>query len=242
MHKFFIKLLFAWLLISTSLITVLNFSNKIGFARLMMGWGLIIIWVLIGGSIMYKFRDTFKAIFEKIPGKWTTKFLIFFIGLALIEEAIATSLTNMAPLFGATPQTAFITASTNFFQVIFHHSIVIFLPLFLAWTWLLKKYDFSANQAFWFFGIIGTIMEAISFGNIAEFGLWIFVYGLMIYLPAYCIPKDRGAKPVRFWHYPLVIIVPVFFFLCIFVLASIWKIIGLPSIPNFGIDLISKNG
>jgi len=240
MQKLFVKILAIWLVVSSFLITLLNFSNNIARARLLMAWGLIIFWIILGGYIMYKKRDTFKSIFEKLPGKWTTKFFLFCVTLALIEEAIATLLTNMAPVFGSSVSNAYITASANFLQVVTHHSVIIFLPFFMAWVWLLKRYDFSANQAFWFFGITGTIAEAISFGNFAEFGLWIFVYGLMVYLPTYCIPTDRGAKPVRFWHYPLVIIAPIFFFLCLFVVASIWKIIGLPTLPNFGPDLIIR--
>ncbi|OHB15372.1 MAG: hypothetical protein A2431_03740 [Candidatus Zambryskibacteria bacterium RIFOXYC1_FULL_39_10] len=240
MQRFFIKILAGWLILSSFVITLLNFNNEIGRARLFMAWGLILIWVVLGGYIMYKYKDTFKSIFEKIPGKWTIKFFLFCVVLALIEEAVATLLTNMAPVFGAQIGEAYITASTNFLQVVLHHSVIIFLPFFIAWVWLLKRYDFSANQAFWFFGITGTLAEAVSFGNIAEFGLWIFVYGLMIYLPTYCIPKDRGAKPVRIWHYPLVIVAPIFFLLCLFVLASLWKGIGLPTIPNFGTDLINR--
>jgi hypothetical protein len=28
-------------------------------------------------------------------------------------------------------------------------------------------------------------------------GFWVFVYGLIVYLPACTVPVDRGAKPVR---------------------------------------------
>jgi hypothetical protein len=41
--------------------------------------------------------------------------------------------------------------------------------------------------------------------------LWIYVYGLMLYLPAYCLPRDRPAREVRWWHYPLAVIVPFLF-------------------------------
>jgi hypothetical protein len=26
--------------------------------------------------------------------------------------------------------------------------------------------------------------------------MWAFVYGLMVWLPVYCLPQDRGARPV----------------------------------------------
>jgi hypothetical protein len=238
MQKFFIRAMAVWLLISTLIITVLNFSHKANFAKIMMGWGLIILWVVIGGSLMYRYRDRFKLIFEKLPTRWTLKFFIFCVLLALLEEAIATFLTNLAPVFGVPFGEAYITVSSNFFQVVLHHSVIIFIPLFAAWTWLLKKYDFSANQAFWLFGFTGALAEAISFGTLAEFGLWIFVYGLMIYLPAYCVPAARYAKPVRIYHYPIVFLASIFSLVLLFVVAFFWNIAGLPSLPNFGPDFI----
>jgi hypothetical protein len=44
-----------------------------------------------------------------------------------------------------------------------------------------------------------------------EFGLWIFVYGLMVYLPSYCVPSDRKTRAPRWWHYPLAAIAPFVF-------------------------------
>jgi hypothetical protein len=41
--------------------------------------------------------------------------------------------------------------------------------------------------------------------------LWIFVYGLMVYLPAYCVPPERTTRPLRWWHYPLAVFVPFLF-------------------------------
>ena len=41
--------------------------------------------------------------------------------------------------------------------------------------------------------------------------MWVFVYGLMIYLPACSRPADRGARPPHWWHYPLAVILPLLF-------------------------------
>lgn len=238
MHNFFVKILSIWLILSTLVVTSLNFPNKVAFARLMMGWGLIIFWVIIGGYLMYKNRDKFREFFNYLPGKWTTKFLVFSIIFAMIEEVITTTMTNLAPLFGSSSNIAFITGSTNYLQVIFHHSVVIFVPLFVGWLWLLKRYNFTPNQVFWLFGIIGAIAEGMFNDQFGAFTLWIFVYGLMVYLPAYSVPKERGAREVRFYHYPLAFIAPIFFFVCLFLIATAWDLIGLPTIPNFGVDLI----
>ena len=39
-------------------------------------------------------------------------------------------------------------------------------------------------------------------------GFWVFVYGLMVYLPACTVPRDRAALPVRRWHYLLAVSLP----------------------------------
>ena len=56
------------------------------------------------------------------------------------------------------------------------------------------------------FGITGSLAEGPS--NVIG-GFWVFVYGLMVYLPACTVPADRGARPVRWWHYPLAVFLPI---------------------------------
>jgi hypothetical protein len=41
--------------------------------------------------------------------------------------------------------------------------------------------------------------------------MWTFVYGLMVFLPAYTIPAERGARPARWWHFPLAVVLPIVF-------------------------------
>jgi hypothetical protein len=132
--------------------------------------------------------------------------------LAMIEEVITTSMTNLAPLLGVAAGKAYITASANYLDVICFHSVVMFIPLFVGWTWMLSRYRFSPFAVFLLFGLTGTMAEA-TFGpqHLMEFALWIYVYGLMVYLPAYCIPGERPAREVRWWHYPLAVIVPFLF-------------------------------
>lgn len=54
--------------------------------------------------------------------------------------------------------------------------------------------------------------EAGSFGlqNLRAAGFWVFVYGLMAYLPAYSIP-ERDVKKPRLRHYFLAIFLPFIF-------------------------------
>jgi hypothetical protein len=66
----------------------------------------------------------------------------------------------MAPLLGTTPEEADITASSNYFVVACFHSVVVFVPVFVAWAWMLSRWDFSPLKVLLLFGITGSIAEA----------------------------------------------------------------------------------
>jgi hypothetical protein len=121
-------------------------------------------------------------------------------------------MTNLAPLFGFKVGEVYITASANYFDVVALHSVVMFIPMFVGWAVLLWRYDFSPFAVFVLFGLTGTLAE-MSFGpqHALEFGMWIFVYGLMVFLPAYSVPRDRRARTPRWWHYPLAVFIPFLF-------------------------------
>jgi hypothetical protein len=116
-------------------------------------------------------------------------------------------------VFGVPLGAAYITASADYFDVVCLHSVVVFIPMFIGWAFLLQRYDFSPNMVFLLFGLTGVVVEGIYSGGqrFAEFGLWIFVYGLMVYLPAYCLPTERGAKTPHGWHYALAVFLPIIF-------------------------------
>jgi hypothetical protein len=162
---------------------------------------------------MRLFRDPVRDVVRAIRIDWRIKFVLFATVLALAEEAVTTAMTNLAPLFGVPVGAAYITASANYFDVVCLHSVVVFVPMFLGWAVLLRYYDFSPNAVFLLFGLTGLTAE-MSFSGaqaVTEFGLWIFVYGLMVYLPACTIPAERGARKPRWWHYPLAVFFPILF-------------------------------
>jgi hypothetical protein len=198
-----------WLLLATSAVTVLTWRNIRLRAVLEMGWGLILIWVLVGGTVMYVFRDAVRRVVLQAPLHWRWKFILMATVLALAEEGVTTSMTNLAPVFGVKIGEAYITASTNFLDVVALHSVIIFVPLFVGWSVILSYYDFSSFAVFLLFGLTGTAMET-NFGlkNPLEFAFWIFVYGLMVFLPAYCVPERPKARIARWWHYPFAVLAP----------------------------------
>jgi hypothetical protein len=161
-----------------------------------MASGLVLFWVLLGGALMYLLRDRIKARWQRLPWDWRLSFFLLATLLAMSEEVVTTLMTNCAPLLGVRLGEAYITASGNYFDVIFCHSVVTFLPAFALWAWLLSRYAFLC------FGIYGNIGEGI-FGGFrpADIPFWIFVYGLMLYLPAYVFADRRGLRRVTWPQY-----------------------------------------
>lgn len=220
----FIFLLGAYLALTWLLVFFATREDRVLHAIISMGSGLLLFWVVLGGSGMVLFRNRIKAFVQGIPLNWQVKFILFGILLAMTEEAITTTMTNLAPLFGVAIGEAYITASANYFDVILHHSVIVFVPWFFAWAWILKRYDFSPFWVFLLLGLQGLIGESIAFGaqNLSQFAMWIFVYGLMIYLPAYTIPDERGARKPNLLHGMLAFFLPL---LCGFLWAILINLI-----------------
>ncbi len=178
-------------------------------AVIKMALGLNLFWVLIGGGLMYHFRDSIRKFILGVPLPWWMKFSLFCTTLALLEEVVTVSMTNLAPVFGSEVGAAFITASANYLHTVLFHSVIVFIPMFLVWTFLLRYFDFPPTHVFLLFGLTGSIAEmSMSPTNILG-GFWFFVYGLMIYLPAYSLPPIRQAKVPCWWAYFLAVGAPL---------------------------------
>jgi hypothetical protein len=182
-------------------------------AKVLMGFFLVLFWCFGFGLLSYYVRDRFKQLFTAIRFPWQIKFIVCAITLAMLEEVVTVSLTNAAPLLGSQTGKAMITVSTNYGKVVFLNSVwPVFVPWILAWAVLLSRYDFPANHVFLLFGLVGTIAET-HFGLSALIaGFWFFVYGLMVYLPAYSLPP-RKTTPLRWWHYAYTLVLPFLFML-----------------------------
>lgn len=171
--------------------------------------GLILFWIVIGGSLTPTLRKRLVPRLAAIPLDWRVRSALLCTPTALIEEVITTTMTNLAPLLGTTPEEAHITASTNYFKVVCFHSVVVFVPMLVAWAWMLSRWDFSPLKMLLLFGITGSMAEASINPTSRIGGFWVFVYGLMVYLPVCTVPGDRPATPPCWWHYPLVVILPI---------------------------------
>jgi len=83
-----------------------------------MASGLILAWVVIGGFLMLRYRDSVTAWVQASKLDWRLKFILFSTLLAMVEEAVTTGMTNTAPLMGLRIGQAYVTASANYIDVI----------------------------------------------------------------------------------------------------------------------------
>jgi hypothetical protein len=223
--KHFIIVFAIWCVALYALFAIAALGSGDAKMRAMLGMvsGLLLLWVVIGGSIMYLLRNRVKDFIRKTRGGWPLKFILFCTVLALVEEAVTTTMTNMAPFFGVKMGEVYITASANYIEVVTQHSVVVFVPMFVAWVLLLYRYKFSPGSVFVLWGLTGVLAETISFGiqNILMTGFWVFVYGLMAWLPAYSVPAERNARAPKWYHYPLAVVAPILLMVPLFLVVTI---------------------
>jgi hypothetical protein len=200
--------IYTGLLVSLLNVFLLGSGKTKDRAIILMADGLILFWIVVGGSLTPMLRRRLVPKLVSIPIDWRVRFVLLCTAMALLEEVITTTMTNLAPLFGSTPEEAHITASTNYFVVVCFHSVVVFVPMFIAWAWMLSWWKFSSLKVLLLFGITGSIAEASINPTSLIGGFWVFVYGLMVYLPACTVREDRAAKQPRWWHYPLAVVLP----------------------------------
>jgi hypothetical protein len=213
----------AGMLLVSGLVLALTWTNPVHRAVIGMAWGLIVLWVGGCGLTMWRWRGLWRRLAARVRLPWGLKFVLGCVMLALVEEAVTTLMTNCAPLFGVEVGQAYITASANYFDVVLYHSVVTFVPMFIGWWVMLRRWRFSPLAVFVLFGLTGLLAETLTFGsqNLGNFAFWVFVYGLMVWLPAYCVPAERSARPPRWWVYPLAVVIP-FLFLPLMAVLSPW--------------------
>ena len=178
-------------------------SRGVSHAILGMGIGIYIFWIILGGLLTWRFRKRLRKLAKEVSIAWQVKFVLLATVLAMIEEAITVAMTNTAPFYGVSMERAHVTASADYWDVVLTSSVVLFVPMFCIWAWLLSRYAFSAEAVFLLWGTTGAVMEALYGGpqHLLEIGMWMFVYGLMIYLPTCTVPEERAAKAPRWWWY-----------------------------------------
>lgn len=178
-------------------------------AIVLMALGLLGLWVVAGGLLSWRYRDAVRAAMRRWRWPWPLRFFLLALALILVEEAITTAMTNLAPEFGSTLGVAYITASANYLEVIAFSSVSVIAPAFAGWAWLLSRYRFTPEEVFLLFGLLGTTAEASLNPSALFAGYWFFVYGLMVYLPTYSLPERPRAREPGPGAYVLSYLVPL---------------------------------
>ncbi len=213
--------------IITHFLVALHLSNQsfpVGVAVITMALTLILTWVFIGGILQLQFLQKYHRQLTTPTTSPVLYFTLFATALACLEEIITVSITNLAPLYGVKVGEAYITASTNYFDVIFLHSVIVFVPMIITLGLILKRYEISPFKALLMWGTVGVIGEA-SFGGTQAFltaPSWIFIYGLMVYVPSYIFINTTRKKPSIFL-YPFFIVI---------ILVSAISVVWIPQVLN----------
>ena len=209
-HAALLVFLAVWALTVELLLLLTVWQQPVERAIVWMALGLLGLWVGLFGGLMLLFGRRLCAVAARLRIHWRLRFVLLATALALVEEAAAVLMTNLAPLLGDPSGQAAITASANYWEVVSRHSVVVFVPMFIAWALLLSWRSFSPFAVFLLFGLTGLLGEVIAFGpqNLLGGGFWILVYGLMVYLPA-CAVQPLKAPPARAWHVPLALLLPI---------------------------------
>jgi hypothetical protein len=128
-----IAALAGWLVLSTAAVFAVTLVSGSPNSRavMLMGTGLVVLWVGACGTLMYLARDRIQAIVQSVPIDWRARFVAMAGLLALAEEAITTGMTNCAPSFGVPVGAAYITASAYYLDVVCLHGVVVFVPMFV---------------------------------------------------------------------------------------------------------------
>jgi hypothetical protein len=101
--------IYSFLLVSFLNLVILNSDKARDRAIFLMADGMILLWIIVGGSLTPMLRRWLVPRIATIPIDWRVRFVLFCTAMALIEEVITTTMTNLASVFGSTPEEAHIT-------------------------------------------------------------------------------------------------------------------------------------
>lgn len=204
--------LLAWAIIFNLLLLAAVWRDRVARAIVWMTLLLLAVWGVGFGLVSWRQGDRIAAwLSAQRCVDWRVQFVALCTALALLEEGVTTTLTNLAPLLGDPSRKAAITASRNYLEVVALHSVVVFVPMFVAWAWLLARWDFAPFSVFLLFGLTGLLCESVAFGpqNLLSAGFWVIVYGLIVYIPALAVPVRMRAHTPVVKHYALALLLPL---------------------------------
>lgn len=189
--------LILWSLALYGLLWISAAADVVARAIVGMAFGLLFVWVGAIGGALWHWRAPLAGWCRRVlPLPAAARFVLLAMVLALIEEAVATTLSGAAGLFGDASGRAMITASRDYVEVVTQHSVVVFVPMFVVWALLLRRRAYTPFAVLLLFGCNGLLAETLAFGpqNLLGAGFWVLVYGTMVYAPAWTMPRAHLAR------------------------------------------------
>jgi hypothetical protein len=80
------------------LATTLNAPDPVTRAIAGMALGLFLFWIVLGGALSLLLRKRIRSVLRRFDAHWRIAFVLFATLMALLEEAVTTTMTNAAPL------------------------------------------------------------------------------------------------------------------------------------------------
>ena len=149
--------IYSAVLVSFLNLVILNSDKVKDRAIFLMADGMILLWIIVGGSLTPLLRKRLVPRMVAIPHRLASPVRAVLHGDGPDRGSHHNHDDQLAPLLGTTPEEAHITASTNYFHVVLCHSVVLFFFMFVVWAWMLSRWDFSPLKVLLLFGITGSI-------------------------------------------------------------------------------------
>lgn len=201
----------AWIAAPLIIVLTMSFTSSsipaADKAQIWMMASALLGWCLFSAAIYFSSKHL--GVFEiATPVSRVTRvasFVCMATMLAMVEECFTQFMTEHAMFFGVRIGEAYITPSLSYWDTVSHHSVVVFIPMFLVCAVVSELWHFSAIEIFFLIGITGLTAEMTMNPASLFMGFWILIYGLMVLLPAKIFYRSRSAVR-NWWHYPLSVI------------------------------------
>ncbi len=171
-------------------------------ASALFGWCAFSVMTLSAGSRF----GLFSQPIPKHPAIRCAAFVVLATILALIEEVFTQFMTEHAQLFGVKVSEAYITPSLDYWDTVFHHSVVVFVPMFAVCAVLSERWKFSPKEIFYLVGVTGLTAEMTMNPASIFMGFWLLIYGFMVLGPAKWLYHDPQKLTRHWWHYPSAVV------------------------------------
>ena len=166
-----------------------------------MALGLFLFWIVLGGAlIVLRKRACPAPVRRALASPCRVRH-----SPALLEEAVTTTATSTAPLWVSRSADLHHRLGNYLSRALSRHRLCADVHRLGGWATLRLL-----AAIFILYGCTGRLPRRnLRRAKPVGLGFWVYVYGLMIYLPVCAVPPDRGARKPGVWACLLALILPI---------------------------------